>query len=342
MKDSTPQDTRIAATEDRYRRVANQQMRRFEKETAVNAKDNPDALVDWLASRRPEFMPKTWRQYKAAVAFTLEERGQRAAASRLREMLSDGCKSKADTDRRQTSSMKKKNVTEHEESVITEHLMTRKTSLWARPCLAFFKAGLVVGLRPSEWPSAKLFIDGSEDTFPAYPVLRVENGKATNGRAHGHYRHLILDTLSKEDLLWVRMAISYARADTPQGLMMPKGKAETFEEYYEGLRKEFARTIDRLFRGKSARISLYSCRHQFSANIKFAKYSLAEIAAVMGHGTDDTASAHYGRKRFGRSRSGLPKPIQEEVLRIRAVYEGRPEPKQDRTLSQEGSPSAPR
>ncbi len=326
MKDSPVNATRISATEDRYRRVADQQMRKFTRETNLSPLDNAEELVDWLISRKPEFMPKTWRQYKAALVFTLEEKGLAQASSRLMLILSEGCKSKEGFDHRLTSSQKKKNVTQHEEQVITNHLMNRKGSMWSRPCLAFFKAGLVVGLRPSEWQSATLFVEGSGDTFPAYPVLRVKNGKATNGRAHGQYRHLVLDELSEEDVLWVRMALAYAREDSPQGLMMPKGRAGNFDEYYEGLRKEFSRTIDRLFRGSSARISLYSCRHQFAANVKSAKYSLTEIAALMGHGTDYTASAHYGRKRFGRGRSGLPKPLQAEVLRIRAVYEARPSP----------------
>lgn len=326
MKVTTPEDTRTAATEERYRLVARQQIARYERESNQSAMDNITALVDWMSSRRPELLPKTWRQYKASVAFYLEETGHHVEASRLRQIMSDGCKSRSDNPSRQTSTLKKKHVTDHEEEVVTKHLLARKTSAWARPCLAFFKAGMIVGLRPSEWASAKLFIDGSEDTFPAYPVLRVLNGKATNGRAHGTYRHLMLDTLEKEDLLWVRAAITYANPNSPQGLKMPKGKAADFEEYYEGLRKEFKRTIDRLFPTKTSRITLYSSRHQFSANVKSAKYSLAEIAALMGHGSDDTASAHYGRKRFGRNRSGLPRPLQVEVQRIKAVYEGRPSP----------------
>lgn len=323
---TTQDDTRTQSTEERYRVVASQQFSRFERERkAAVFPDNITLFIDWLASRRPEILPKTWRQYKNAVAFTLEEKGYADEAGVLRALTSDGCKPKSSNNQKQTSSLKKKHVTQTEEDTITNYFMGRKeVSDWARPCVSFFKAGLLVGLRPSEWPTVKLFVEGPDETFPAYPVLRVENGKATNGRAHGKYRHLILDSLSVDEMRWIRLAITYSRDDSTHGLMMPKGKAKDFEEYYEGLRKEFARAIIKLYPKKEPRISLYSCRHQFSANIKFAKYSLAEVAALMGHATDDTASAHYGRKRYGQSKKGLPRPINEEVQRIKAVFEGRP------------------
>ncbi|MCH9665935.1 MAG: hypothetical protein K0U41_08855 [Gammaproteobacteria bacterium] len=336
---TSPDDTRTQATEERYRVVAGQQFNRFERErrTAVFPENIP-LFIDWLATRRPDILPKTWRQYKNAVAFVLEEKGYTDEAGVLRALTSDGCKMMSQNTQKQTSSLKKKNITRSEEDTITEYFIDRQEiSAWARPCVSFFKAGLLVGLRPSEWPGVKLFVEGPDETFPAYPVLRIANGKATNGRAHGKYRHLVLDSLSDKEMTWVRLAITYARDDSTQGLMMPKGKAKDFEEYYEGLRKEFARAIIKLYPKKEPRISLYSCRHQFSANIKYAKYSLAEVAAVMGHATDDTASAHYGRKRYGLSKKGLPRPINEEVQRIRAVFEGRPE--QDKTVTQSPSPN---
>lgn len=332
---TTPEDTRSNNTEKHYRVVSDQQVKKYEREHKITVfPENVSSFIDWLSSRKPKLLPKSWRQYKNAVAFVLEEDKYLTAAASLRKINSDGCKSRSNNPIKQTSSLKKKHISEYEEDVITSHLKGRKNrSKWAIPCLAFFKAGIILGLRPSEWPGVKLFVDGSTVTFPAYPVLRVENGKATNGRSHGKYRHLILDRLSEEELMWVRLAIAYSHPDSPQGLMMPKGRASDFEEYYDGLRKEFARTIFRIFPKKEPRISLYSCRHQFSANIKLAKFTLSEIAALMGHATDDTASAHYGRKRFGRSNSGLPRPLNEEVQKIRLVYEARPDTSNDIQIS---------
>lgn len=325
MKVTASTDTRTPATEERYRNVAAQLMAKFERETQTRMLDNIELMVDWLAARRPQILPKTWRQYKASLAFFLDSLGHHNEASRLRDLTSEGCKSRSNNTSRQTSTLKRKHITQLEEETITKYLFERsKSSWWVKPCLAFFKAGIIVGLRPSEWASAKIFVDGSVDLFPAYPVLRVANGKATNGRSHGKYRHLVLDDLSEVDLLWVRTAVAFANPDNTQGFAMGDKKAADFDEYYQILRKGFKRTIDKLYPGRGSRITLYSCRHQFSANVKAAKYNLAEIAAMMGHGTDETASAHYGRKRFGRSRSGLPRPLNEETLRVRAVHEGRP------------------
>jgi hypothetical protein len=48
-------------------------------------------------------------------------------------------------------------------------------------------------------------------------------------------------------------------------------------------------------------IALYSARHQFVADAKYSGLSKEAIAALMGHGSIETAGLHYGRGTAGRS-----------------------------------------
>ena len=70
---------------------------------------------------------------------------------------------------------------------------------------------------------------------------------------------------------------------------------------------------------KKTKITLYSCRHQCIADLKHNGYQLSEIAAIVGHGNDATATEHYGKKRYGRKRGGLPQPNPNDVAKIKQV-----------------------
>ncbi|MBD3612504.1 MAG: hypothetical protein HUJ13_08885, partial [Hydrogenovibrio crunogenus] len=56
---------------------------------------------------------------------------------------------------------------------------------------------------------------------------------------------------------------------------------------------------------KGQRITLYSGRHQFAANAKLAGLKPIEIAALMGHGAQDTNEKFYGRKVNGSGGFGV-------------------------------------
>lgn len=65
------------------------------------------------------------------------------------------------------------------------------------------------------------------------------------------------------------------------------------------------------------RITLYSGRHQFSANAKKAGVPAIEIAAMMGHGSDETHVKSYGKRRVGKG--GFT--IQADPLDVERVAE---------------------
>lgn len=323
--------TKTDSTKAAYLDRAQSLIKRFKKISKGSAISHAD-LVDWLISLKPEISRATWRQYKASIVWYLEHRKDSEQSERLIAIGNDGCRDvkKVPVEKRNTSSRKKKSVTEREEELIVEYLTeTSKDSFWSRPTLAFFKAIMATGLRPEEWQQSTLLTEpNNQFTFEAYPVLRVRNAKQTNGRAHGEYRHLVLDDIDAQDLLYIRIALQYAHPKSPQGWLTQEGKAASWHDYYDFLRAHLYRVTCKLFPTCGRRVTIYSCRHQFIANLKKAKFSKEEIAAIVGHSTDETATVHYGRAKYGRSKKGLPKPNPEEVKLIRNVYQPRPTPGQ--------------
>ncbi len=75
---------------------------------------------------------------------------------------------------------------------------------------------------------------------------------------------------------------------------------------------------------RKERYALYSCRHEFAAQARRV-YTLQEVAALMGHGSDATATQHYGRPTRAHRRLvaaapfPLPEPNPEEVARVRQL-----------------------
>ena len=92
--------------------------------------------------------------------------------------------------------------------------------------------------------------------------------------------------------------------------------AVDFEYIYTSCRMRLRRVTLKLWSPKKKHPTLYSGRHQFSADMKNT-LSKKEIAALMGHGTDDTATVHYGKKRYGTYKENhiIPDPDQVDLIR---------------------------
>jgi len=321
----TKNDVTKAAYLDRAKSL----LERYEK-TQPNSSFNHNEFVAWIVAMKPDISRSTWRQYKASIIWYLELKREQDLADYLKDVNNDGCKDYKNIpiESRKTSARKKKSVTEREENSITQYLKeTGNESFWSKPTLAIFKAILATGLRPEEWQSAVLITEPNE-LYSAHqvPVLKVSNAKATNGRSHGEFRSLHLNDIEDSDLLYIRIALQYTNPRSDKGWMTPSGKAKSWHEYYKFIRSHLYRVTSKLFPVAARRVTIYSCRHQFIANLKKAKYLKEEIAAMVGHGTDETATVHYGRSKFGRTRKGLPAPNAEEVSRVKLVYQGRPSP----------------
>jgi integrase len=291
MFDENP--TRTNETVTVYIKRAKSLAKRAMSELGLAPGERLDArqFVAWLETLRPTLSKASWRQYKSSVVCFLEgydEPEALEAVDYLRELDTQGC-SKTSL---KTSGSKLKRFSWRDFQKITDHLRN-KPGKWHRPLLDWLICGCLTGLRPQEWVGAQVVdLQGEK-------ALVVKNAKGTNGRSHGPTRTLLLSALSIDELQTLRNHIE--RATTWAGM-------DQFDEFYDGCSLTLYYVSRKLWPRRQRHVTLYSCRHQFTANAKASGFSTAEIAAMMGHRVDTTATKHYGKKVAGN-----------ELLRVRAL-----------------------
>lgn len=322
---NTSETTKTAETCAEYLKRTQQLFNRYSKVSAKNSAEvSLDGFILWLIELKPTIKADTWKTYKSSVVYFLESKAEIVLAKKLLQITSAGCK-KTSKNILLTSSQKRKYITKVEQDKIEKYLKNEKESFWSKPTLAIFKAIIITGMRPIELKTATIIEQGEENpTNLPTPILRIKNAKNTNGRSHGSHRHLGLAEVSSDDLIYLKIALAYTSESSSTGLIGPKGEREDWNSYYKKLRDNFYRVINKLYPNPKKRITFYSCRHQFIANLKATGYQLAEIAAITGHATDETASEHYGKKKNGRRSPGLPAACQEEVGKIIEIYSPHP------------------
>lgn len=175
---------------------------------------------------------------------------------------------------------------------------------WSREAIIMLHASLMTGLRPIEWRTA--FIDNEN--------LVVQNAKHTNGRANGITRNINLSKLPPGHLRILRENIKICNK---YAINMNK-----WESHMAHLRR-CLRILNKRYLPKSKlNICMYSARHQFAANAKSAGLSTVEVAALMGHISDATPYASYGKRMNGYGGINVS-PNPSEVSTVRQVLKFR-------------------
>jgi hypothetical protein len=268
-------------------------------------------VASYALERRSEWSKSTWRQVKAALVFWYESKGGQDAATAV-SMLRGATQSSCHRRTGRTSGMRSKSVTQ--KALMSVISGVRATgSAYAAMLEAWLVLGAVFGLRPHEWCHAELLYlspaevgdrDAAGDGL--VPYLRVRNAKATNGRAHGEFRHLNLQRLAPEV---VESAGNFAV------LMAGIFESGRYKSSYGACSKLLYRVNARLHRNNRSKwVQLYSARHHFSSDAK-KNLDASGVGALMGHKTTKTASEHYGRRASGGALG--PRPIASEVSRVR-------------------------
>lgn len=299
------QPTRIGKTEDAYIKRAEALIVRCRRRLKTPAHLELDArqLVGWLIVSKPQWSRATWRQYKAAMVFWLKRNaGSAEAIDTLEAEDVRGCTART----RRTSGRKLKRFPHQMLQRIDRHLQANP-STWSEDVRDWLSAALLTGLRPVEWSQCRYSTVGGED------VLVVDNAKNTNQRAHGDTRHILLGGLSPDERLVLQRHCARAREWSQVG---------QFETFYHGCAACLARAGRVLWPRRDAHACLYSMRHQFSANAKASGLTREEIAALMGHAVDKTATQHYGRKTAGQDMVRV-RPDPADVARVRSTFVAR-------------------
>lgn len=252
----------------------------------------------------------TWRQYKAALLFVLQEELTASSddlANEERQVAIDRLASEPQTGALKhtvrTSGRKQKSFDDADFKALIDYLEAhvgrhrRATQL-----LTWLKAGRLVGVRPSEWQSAGLVDIGG------IPAVRFENAKTSNGRGNGTTRTLLLADASPEDIEAIDdMIYTLDQLEQEPGYDFAQDVA---------LLGRYMRYVTRRVLGRRNRYpTLYSLRHQVAADAK-RLLTQKEVAALLGHGSDLTAVRDYGKRRKGqRPLKVRPDPAAVDTVR---------------------------
>jgi hypothetical protein len=313
--------TRTPETEQSYRVRADQLI--SAAKAAAGLVQSPVAFARALLDRRAQLAPSSWRQNRAAVVFRMneaatthpEQAAQLASAIAILQNATPVKRDRQETLR--TSQQKQKHVEDCEFERVS-HAILATSCPNAKALVDCRVATALAGARLSEWPTAK-FGRCRVDGFAW--ELTIVNGKNTNGRAHGHIRTLRWTLLSDDHVAQITAWIATAKEAESEG---------RYGTLLDTLRALMKRVTERLFPRRRKWPKLSSGRHMAAARWKHHYLALAKneeeklpglaiVAALMGHGSDETATHHYARARKGGI---FPIPTAEpsEVARIRRVY----------------------
>lgn len=317
--------TRSSATEEAYRRRARILVKRARKMLGLVDHDPLDycQFVGWMIAQKPRWSRATWRQYKASVIFSLEEEVRRhndPVAEEAIELLLPVDVTGCVTRTRKTSGAKLKRFPLRDYRAL-ERSFAERPSPWSQDLIRWIASSLLTGLRPKEWAQARVTTKDGE------PALVVQNAKTTNQRSHGPTRTLLIGGLSQDERKMIDEQVARATQWHQAG---------QFDKFYHGCAAALSRRARQLWPRRPQRVTLYSARHQFTADAKASGFTLEEIAAMMGHAVDTTASRHYGKRTAGDELVRIM-PLAADVARVRQVYQQRFTPKQP-TPSRETQP----
>lgn len=244
----------------------------------------------WAAKKwSKDLRQSTWKQYRCSLIYMAEILNKKSIISneeldsikKLLRKVKGLSKSEAVVDK--TSSSKKKSFNIKEIEDLDQELINSK-NIWSNPLRIWIRAAKYTGLRPVEWKNVKYLEESKE--------IVVINAKNTNGRSFGDVRTINLKHLKDFMIKDILLQIKIARTMDESG---------NWEKYYKGCSNLLRYTSRKIWKNKKKYPTLYSCRHQFSADMKASGCTRREVAALMGHGSDLTAEAHYGRKKYGKS-----------------------------------------
>jgi hypothetical protein len=289
--------SRTPETEYQYERIYRSFERKVRRQDqlAPNAPVPPASIALYFNEHEGDWLSNTARLYRAAIVHVVkskQEKGDEWAADALAVLshVDDGEEeriSRQDDLRRKRKELKKgkqrasrqkvKRFSREDTRMLVIELNNMR-SPYAAKTAAWFIAGMLTGLRPSEWEFARF-----ETNYQMAKVLVVENAKHTNGRAHSKTRRLPLAVSSDDQL---RVIEAHMRS------VWQSVEAGEFDRFYTNCRQVLRRAADKLWPARNKHPALYTARHMFAADAK-QEFDKIAVAAMMGHASIETAGSHY-------------------------------------------------
>ncbi len=312
------------STLNQYLRRGRLLFERYRRETGTQlaAEDsNPLEFVNWAISLKHGLSSGTWRMYRQSLYHFLDGVPSYDAPKAVALLDADAIDRsrpeappppKDEEADRRTSALKEKRLPVQDFDMLTTYLGRFKRSRLAPVLVDWLRAGILTGLRPTEWKATDLEV--RPDPAAAYgrrAYLYVLSAKSTNGRSTGIVRTLDLSAFPDVDLAVVRRQVERARS------WLEDGRYAEMQAQVSGL---MYGAVEKIWPRRRYHYTLYSTRHQAIANWKASSLSLPEIAAIVGHGVTATSAETYGKKRSSWPPSRIPappRPVAEELAVVR-------------------------
>ena len=275
--------------------------KKAKRELGINNDEEIDErqLVMWLIDNMDKVNKKTYRVYKSSLIYyflnEIKTESSVEAAEYLAKITSEKSYKKSD----KTSAQKMKRIPSNDLEKLIKYL-DEHDGKWNLYIKNWILSAIICGLRPIEWKDSEII------SYEGKTALKIKNAKHTNGRAHGEFRIILLNNLTEDELNLINEHIYSVKEFDKIG---------EYDKFYRNCVAQLNTVNNKIFGRRKKNITLYSARHQFSANAKSAGKSKREIAALMGHKVDKTATIHYGKGRFGSSSLSV-EPSQEDVEKV--------------------------
>ncbi|KXV05658.1 hypothetical protein AD930_11015 [Acetobacter malorum] len=299
---------------------------------------DPVDFTLWLMAGKKEIVSATWRVYRCALQYYLQEwhhenteKAQQIIMGDIHNRLhgrTEGTKTRSRRDGvSKTSAKSPKRLPFRDYEALINYLRKRSRSYLAAYTADFLSASLLTALRPDEWKMTEVCFTQPQhgqgmienrSGRPGKVWLLVMNAKATNNRANGIVRTLDLSSFSDAQIDLIHRVSSKGREQQERGLFtdFKKRLANTLEYAVKVL---WTKSAQDTARKSGKNYSLYCARHQAIANWKVSGLTETEISAMAGHGNTETAESNYGRRAVGWSggkRYPLPKGVPEEIALV--------------------------
>jgi hypothetical protein len=312
--------TLSAATSASYLSKGRLLINRYKREIGLPIDyDDFDAreFVTWLLSLKPGVAASTWRVYRQAAYYTIQGKPDDdidAALEMLDNDIIEGDEPrtapKDEPPLRRTSAQKEKRLPKEDLDKYLAYLQYKSRSHLAPILADWLVAGCWTGLRPNEWKATSLESFEDPETGERHVWLLVMNSKTTNNRGNGLVRTIDLSDVPVQILARIKRM-------SDQGLAWHEdGRFATMQSQISQVLYKMGEDI---FPRRKRHYCLYSCRHQFIANMK-SVMKPEEVSALSGHGVTKTAKQNYGKKAAAWAPEDIgshAKPIQEEVATVK-------------------------
>lgn len=323
-----PKPTASVATIKAYSARVAQLQKRYQR--IHGAGGNLEQFVHATIARKSELSRATWRQYKAALLCCLRHlrgrtplsdiriRAVDAAIHQLEAESSAGCRKRGVG----TSARKAKKIDESDIETLRRYFTAKqieyaKQAKHAKHRLAGKASAMMellrlTGMRPCEAATATYAWLSASDVR-----IVIANAKHSNGRGNGSHRTITLSGLDPDETRALR---EVGLGDSETGDDGQRGVAVTPKQ----LGRYWGYAVRQALSKRAVYPCLYTFRHQFTADAKKTGLSTEEVAALLGHHSDATATTHYGKTIRGRGglKASASKPEVATVLRKANTFPG--------------------